>query len=122
MGFELDTSKSGLDMFFKEWQIMILSYLWSVQKNGAKSGMVWDHLHSTMIEPVSRASVINFLKEMAKKGVLKEDIEPGKGGYHGVYYPLFSESEFKRHLVEHFFSKLLEEYPGEAKKVLLEAK
>jgi predicted transcriptional regulator len=119
---QLDTSKSGLDMFFKEWQIMILSYVWSVQKNGAKSGMVWDHLLGTMIKPVSRASVINFLKEMAERGVLREDKESRKGGYHGVYYSMFSESEFKRHLAEHLISKLLEEYPGEARKVVLVAK
>jgi len=60
MGFELDTSQLGLGMFFKEWQIRILRYLWSTQSNGATSGMVWNHLRETMDEPVSRASVIKL--------------------------------------------------------------
>lgn len=121
MGFELDTSQSGLDMFFRDWQIRILGYLWGTQLNGATSGMVWDHLQETMVEPMSRASVINYLKDMAENGVLREDKEPGRGGYHGVYYPNYSESEFKQYLAEYIIRKLLEEYPVETGKVLAEA-
>ena len=122
MSYQLDTGQENLPMFFKDWELRVLKYLWDIQPSGAKSKDAWNHLQQTMSEPVSRASVINFLKEMAEKGVLREDMEPGKGGYHGVYYSMFSESEFKRHLAEHFIRKLLEEYPSEARKVILEAK
>jgi len=120
MGFELATSRSGLNMFFKEWQITILNYLWSVQPNGTTSSMVWNHLKNFMSEPMSRASVINFLKIMTERGVLRENVESGKGGFHGVYYLNFSESEFKQQIVEHFVRKLMEEYPDEAKKVIID--
>ena len=122
MSFELAASQSGLNMFLKEWQIDILNYLWSIQPSGATSAMVWGHLKDSMSEPMSRASVINFLKDMAAKGVLREDEKPGKGGYHGVYYPSFSEPEFKRHLAEHFIRRLMEEYPEETRKVLIDAR
>jgi len=39
-----------------------------------------------------------------------------------VYYLRFSESEFKQHFAEHFIRKLLEEYPAETRKVVIEAK
>ncbi len=48
-------------MFFKDWELRVLEYVWSVQPSGAKSKDVWSHLQRTMPEPVSRASVINFL-------------------------------------------------------------
>jgi hypothetical protein len=32
-----------------------------------------------MSEAISRASVINFLKDIAERGVLSEDKEPSKG-------------------------------------------
>jgi hypothetical protein len=119
MGFELATRRSGLNMFFKEWQIIILNYLWSVQPNGTTSAMVWNHLKNFMSEPMSRASVINFLKNMTERGVLRENIELGKGGCHGVYYLNFSESEFKQQIVELFVRKLMEEYPEETKKAVI---
>jgi len=119
MDFELATSRSGLNMFFKEWQITILNYLWSVQPNGTTSSMVWNHLKNSMSEPMSRASVINFLKNMTERGVLRENVESGKGGFHGVYYLNFSESEFKQQIVELFVRKLMEEYPEETKKAVI---
>lgn len=30
MGFKLETGLSRLDVFFKEWQIRVLGYLWIV--------------------------------------------------------------------------------------------
>ena len=118
IGFELDTSQSGLGMFFRDWQIRILGYLWGTQLNGTTSGMVWSHLQETMDEPVSKASVINYLKDMAENGVLREDKEPGKGGYYGVYYQKYTESEFKQHIAEYVIRKLLKEFPGETHKII----
>ena len=53
--------------------------------------------------------------------MLREDQEPGKGGYHGIYFQKYTESEFKQYLAEHIIRKLLEEYPVETRKVLAEA-
>jgi len=61
MSFKLNTGRENLPMFFKDWELRVLEYLWSVQPSGAKSKDVWSHLQRTMPEPVSRASVINFL-------------------------------------------------------------
>ena len=45
----------------KEWELRVLEYLWSIYPSGASSREVWSHLQQTMSEPISRASVINFL-------------------------------------------------------------
>ena len=47
-----------------------------------------------------------------------EERSTGKGGYHGVYYQKYVESEFKQCMTEHFIRKLLKEFPGETKKVI----
>ena len=116
--FELDTGEKGLSMFFKGWQLKVFKYLWSIQPSGANSREVWSHIQETMPEPMSRASVINFLQDMAEKGVLNQELKTGKGGHHGIYYHKYSESEFKQYLAEHIISKLLQEFPDEARKAI----
>jgi predicted transcriptional regulator len=105
-------------MFFKDWQLKVLTYLWNIQSSGANSREVWSTLQNTMGEPISRASVINFLTDMAEKGVLNEEKKSGKGGYHGIYSHKYSESKFKQYLADHFIRKLLNEFPNETRNVI----
>jgi len=116
--FELDTGEKGLPMFFKGWQLKVLEYLWSIQPSGANSREVWSHLQETMPEPVSRASVINFLQDMAEKGVLTQELKTGKGGHRGIYYHKYNETEFKQYIAEYIIRKLLNEFPVETQKAL----
>ena len=118
MSYHLDLSKEGLHMSFKNWELKVLEYLWSIKPNGATSKEVWDNVLQSMGEPISRASVINFLQDMAEKGVLTEEKRTGRGGYHGVYYHKYTESEFKQHIAEYVIRKLLKEFPGETQKVI----
>ena len=118
MSFQLDLSQSGFSTFFKDWQFKVLTHLWGIQPSGANSREVWSNLQKTMGEPISRASVINFLTDMAEKGVLIEEKKSGKGGYHGIYYQKYTESEFKQHLAEHFSRKLLKDFPNETRNVI----
>ena len=69
-------------------------------------------------QPISRASVIKFLQDMTKKGILLEEMRTGRGGYHGVYYQKYTESEFKQYIAMHFIRKLLKEFPSETRKVI----
>ena len=105
-------------MFFKDWELKVLKFLWSIKPSGATSKEVLDNVLQSMGEPISRASIINFLQDMAEKGVLIEERRTGKGGYHGVYYQKYTESEFKQHIAEYVIRKLLKEFPGETQKVI----
>ena len=118
MSYQLDTGHENLPMFFKDWELRVLEYLWSIQPSGVSSREVWRHLQQTMDEPISRTSVINFLKDMAEKGVLAEEKKSGKGGYHGIYYQKYTESEFKQYMAEHFIMKLFKEFPEETRKAV----
>jgi len=116
--FELDAREKGLPMFFKGWQLKVLEYLWGIQPSGANSREVWSHLQNTMPEPVSRASVINFLQDMSEKGVLTQELKTGKGGHQGIYYHKYNEQAFKQYIAEYVIRKLLKEFPKETRKAL----
>jgi len=116
--FELDTGEKGLPMFFKGWQLKVLEYLWGIQPSGANSREVWSHLQKAMPEPVSRASVIYFLQDMAERGVLTQELKTGKGGHHGIYSHKYSEKEFKQYIAEYVIRKLLMEFPVETRKAI----
>ena len=51
-------------MFFKDYQILALQYLWNVQDNGAISREVWENVNLQMKGTISRVSIINSLNEM----------------------------------------------------------
>lgn len=105
-------------MFFKPWEFRIMSYLWGIKPSGANSRAVWIHNHQTMAEPISRTSVIKFLKLMAEKGVLTVEEKSGKGGYQGIYYQKYTEPEFRQYIAKHFITKLLKEFPEKTRKVI----
>jgi hypothetical protein len=48
MPLQLDTGKESLEMFFKDWQVEALRYLWSVQPEGANSRNVWMNVNQSL--------------------------------------------------------------------------
>ncbi|MCK4582683.1 hypothetical protein KAU18_05150 [Candidatus Bathyarchaeota archaeon] len=48
MPLSLDSEKQGLAMFFKDWQVEALRYLWNVQPEGANSRAVWTNVNATL--------------------------------------------------------------------------
>ena len=108
---EYDTSKKGLETVLKNWQIKAMMTIWS-NPGGLKSLNVWNKVSETLEgETISRASIINFLEEMRKMGVLSGVEESGKGGYHWIYSPAMDESGFKKFVVETMITSLLSNYP-----------
>ncbi len=118
MPLQLDTGKIGLAMFYKDWQIETLRYLWSIHPEGANSRTVHQNVNKTLEASISRASVINNLNAMADDAMLNYTENTGKGGHHRVYTMAYTEAEFKRRIAEIVITKLLKEYPQETKKAL----
>jgi len=118
MPLSLDSDKKGLDMFFKDWQVESLHYLWSIQPEGANSRSVWLSVNESLEGSISRASIINYLNDMVDEGLLTYTERTRKGGHHRVYRIAFNEEEFKAHVAGRVISKLLREYPQETKKAL----
>ena len=69
-------------------------------------------------DTISRASIINFLEDMRKMGLLSGKEVTGKGGYHCIYYPAINEVGFKRFIVEKLIASLMESFPEETKLVV----
>jgi len=118
MPLQLDTGEKGLAMFFKDWQIEILRYLWSIHPEGAKSRTVHEKVNKPPEATISRASVINYLNAMADEGFLGYTDNTGKGGHHRVYTAAHTEDDFKRRVAEIIVTNLLKEYPLETRKAI----
>ncbi|MHA1410020.1 MAG: hypothetical protein ACTSQY_06910 [Candidatus Odinarchaeia archaeon] len=101
MPYQLDTSKKGLDMFFKPWQTEAIHYLNRIHPEGANSREVCEAVNKNLT--ISRASVINFLNA---------------GGYHRVYHLNYKDNELHKHLAEHMIKKLLEDFPEATSQII----
>jgi hypothetical protein len=119
MPLTLDSDKSGLEMFFKDWQVASLRYLWSIQPEGANSRAVCENVNESLQGSISRASIINYLNDMVDEELLTYTETTGKGGHHRIYRIAFNEQEFKTHIAGRMISKLLREYPETTRKAVI---
>ena len=104
----LDTDKKGLDLIFgRPWKSATIDLILNT-KDEMKVKIVHDHLLEQDFV-ISRASVIMFLKEMAKQGILLEAEESGKGGMHGVYRRNMTLRKLWRHTANLAFTTILAE-------------
>ena len=118
MPLQLDTGKENLRMFFKDWQVEALRYLWTVHPEGANSRKVWENVNDRLQGSISRASIINYLNAMVDDKLLTYTEETGKGGHHRVYAMKYDEVAFKQQIAGQIISKLLQEYPMETRRVI----
>jgi len=75
--------------------------------------MVWRQIHGET--GISRASIISFLEQLAREGILERWEETGKGGHRGVYRLGLSESQLREHLTLKVLRKLLQEFLEETR-------
>jgi len=116
MEFIFDTSKKGLETVMRDYQAICLSFVWEKGEEGVSTGEAWLHVNKILFaeeKTISRASIIQFLSKMEKKGILKYWERTGKGGYHRVYAPLYDEAEFKELIAKRVIETLLEEFEEE---------
>ena len=80
---KIDLSKNGFESMFTDWQIEVLHLL------TANPGREWTSniLHAEMFDtaPVSRASVIGFMKLLETWGVIQVTYDKGQGGPYRIY-------------------------------------
>ena len=116
MPIQMDTSKTGLEMFFKPYQVHALNHLDTIHPRGANSRTVYTAVNQQT--NISRASIINFLNAAADEGILTYTTTTGKGGHQRVYTLAHPGGLLKTYLAEKVLRMLLREYPEEARKVL----
>ena len=114
---EMDLSKFGYEMFFKDYQIHALRYLWSIE-GGANSRAVWEQVNRRLQGTISRASIINFLNNVVDEGILRYEERTGKGGHYRIYYHNYDETQLREHLANYIITRLFEEFPEETRKAI----
>jgi predicted transcriptional regulator len=97
MDLILDLSETGLDMFFKPYQIVSLDLLWNSEEN-LSSRQVWEKVNEQLEGTISRASIINFLNASVEHGLLNYVEITGKGGYRRIYSAKLSKPETSKYL------------------------
>ena len=86
MDLSLDLTETGLEMFFRPYQIKALDLLWSTEET-LSSRQVWEKVNEQLAGTISRASIINFLNDSVENGILNFVETTGKGGYRRLYTP-----------------------------------
>ena len=99
MDLVMDLTKTGLDMFFKSYQVAALNILWS-SRDPLSSRQVWEQTNMQLSGSISRASIINFLNASVEKGLLDYVEITGKGGYRRLYSSRLTKPETSTFLTE----------------------
>ncbi len=122
MYFTLETDSEGLSKVLKDYQEEALKYIWSLKGEGATSREVWENVNKALrrVRTISRASIINFLNEMAEQGILCYDEVSGKGGFRRIYRAAMDEGTFKRAIAKTVIDSLLRDFPKETMEAILE--
>lgn len=119
LGFKYDTSKNGLSAIFKPYEIHALQVLWETP--GMLSKDVWLRVNQLLDgDTISRTSIIIYLEDLRKKGLLNGVEVTGKGGRYYRYSVCMDEAEFKVYLVSHFIEALRMSFGAETLKVVTE--
>jgi Fe2+ or Zn2+ uptake regulation protein len=105
MDLNLDLSETGLEMFFKPYQIVSLDILWNSEEH-LSSRQVWERANEQLSGTISRASIINFLNASVENGLLNYVEITGKGGYRRLYSSKLSKPETSTFLVEKVSERL----------------
>ena len=97
MNLSLDLSETGLEMFFRPYQIEALELLWNTEET-LSSRKVWEQVNQKLDGTISRASIINFLNASVDNGLLDYVETTGKGGYRRLYTSKMSKVETAEYL------------------------
>ena len=99
MDLSLDLSETGLEMFFKPYQIISLDILWNNEET-LGSRQVWEQANEQLPGTISRASIINFLNASVENGFLDYVETTGKGGHRRLYSSRLTKPETSTFLTE----------------------
>jgi hypothetical protein len=116
MPLHIDTSKTGLEMFFKPWQIQALDHLYIIHPQGANCAAVHKVVNGKT--KISRTSVFNFLNYCVNEGLMTYDLTTGRGGSHRIYTLTITEKDLLEHLTEETLRFLMKEFPEATKQVM----
>lgn len=110
----IDLGEKGFRKILQPYQETVWHILWNSPQQSFSTKDMWARVNKELKEgSISRASIINFMQDMAKQGLLIQEMETCKGGMRGLYKPKLSESELKKHVVKTVLECLIRYFPDE---------
>ena len=114
MNIKVDLSKEGLDMCFRNYERVMLYYLWKrTDAPASGSGELWRHANKVLgpkengRQAISRASVIFAANRFVDLGLWSFKDATGKGGHHRRYFADMTQEEFWKQLLATAQQKLV---------------
>jgi predicted transcriptional regulator len=113
-GLVINFEEEGFEKVFTPYQELVWRILWENPDRSYTTKEMWAEVNQRLGSgSISRASIINFMQDMAEQGVLIQELETCKGGMRGLYKPKMDEPGLKRHIVETVLNTLRESFPSE---------
>ena len=116
--FKLDTTKPGKYSVFKTYELDALYVLEKAAQHGGFLSTldIWtmtnERLQTVGKEPVSRATIINYLKALDENGYLNTESATGKGGHRSLYrLPHVNLEKTFAEIIESFMKKINAAFP-----------
>ncbi|RMD58012.1 hypothetical protein D6825_02210 [Candidatus Woesearchaeota archaeon] len=82
----------------------VLNVLWPKKRLRVKE------VHEKLACNVALSSVAVILDRLHSRGIVKRDVEPGRGGVRYIYYPCKNKAEFEKSIVEKTVNKLIDAF------------
>ncbi len=102
--------KRGAETLLSPLEADVIRILW--KKDHAKVRELHDMLKKK--RKVALTSVAVILDRLHKKRLVKRTAEPGRGGYHFIYSPSTSKSDFEHSVMEGTVNKLISTFGDSA--------
>lgn len=118
---KVDLSEKDLEMIFKDYEILALETLWKEPDHMFSSLEVTESVKEKLAEKgetISRASIINFLQDIAEQGILERDTTTGKGGHRGIYQTNYDREGLRKFIIKTVLDKLKKDFPKETNEVI----
>ena len=110
----IDLGEEGFRKIFQPYQEIVWRILWNSPQQSFSTKDMWARVNRELNPiSISRASIINFMQDMAGRGLLIQEMETCKGGMRGIYTPRLSEEELKKHVVKTVLDCLIRDFPKE---------
>lgn len=110
----IDLGEEGFRKIFQPYQEIVWRILWNSPQQSFSTMDMWESVNRELNpSSISRASIINFMQDMAGHGLLMQEMETCKGGIRGLYKPKLSETELKKHVVKTVLDCLIRDFPKE---------
>ncbi|MFP3952429.1 MAG: hypothetical protein ACLFVP_09865, partial [Candidatus Bathyarchaeia archaeon] len=121
VNLKIDLSAKDLGMVFKDYEILALETLWQNPEHMFSSLEVTEAVNEKLAargDSISRASIINFLQDIAEQGILERDTTTGKGGHRGIYQSNYTKKELRKFIIRAVLKKLKADFPTETNTVV----